>query len=118
MSSARTWSGALSIAAPELRHDQEITFSKTSSHTKAMIFFLTSPVQKSTGREKCVSAFLRVILSQDFVCNAMQTYFSETPNVTPTDQGRSPSSRKISVDFPPQTALHCHRMAGWNGMSL
>lgn len=74
-----------------------------------MIFFLTSPVQKSTGREKCVSAhFLRVILSQDFVCNAMQTYFSETPNVTPTDQGRSPSSRKISVDFPPQTALHCH----------
>ena len=24
---------------------------------------------------------------QDFVCNAMQTYFSETPNVTPTDQG-------------------------------
>lgn len=84
-----------------------------------MIFFLTSPVQKSTGREKCVSAhFLRVILSQDFVCNAMQTCFSETPNVTPTDQGRSPSSRKISVDFPPQTALHCHRMAGWNGMSL
>lgn len=43
---ARTWSGALSIAAPELRHDQEIRFSKTSSHTQAMNFFLNQPSPK------------------------------------------------------------------------